>query len=205
MTETDSTLLHGRVNALTALYRHIAETRMEGIPLLNPKIRVQALGFERVASAAALDTDEPDSAFAAAVGVLITPWFMNLIWLPLEPQHQSNAVGCKLPRYVGPECFEFIGAYENGFGSYASCSLFSPVFEFDSHQAALDTAQAVLDTLRQPVPAPAPLTPTAIPGTTAAHAAPAPARRAFLFGRSGASAVPATHANGQQHEGNRHG
>ena len=204
MTRADTALLHVRVNALTALYRHIAATRMEGIPLLNPKIQVQAVGFEAVASVAALDTDEADSAPAAAVGVLITPWFMNLIWLPLEPQNQSDAVGCKLPRYVGPECFEFIGAYENDFGSYASCSLFSPVFEFGSHQAALDTARAVLDTLRQPVPTP--LAPTTIPGTATAHAAPVPARRAFLFGRnSGASAVPTTHATGQRHEGSRHG
>jgi len=203
MGHTDMSLLHLRVDALVALYQHIAATRMQGIPLLNPKIQVQAVGFEAVQPAAALDAAASDSAPAAAVGVLITPWFMNLVWLPLQALDQSGGVGCKMPRYVGPECFEFIGAHESGFGSYASCSLFSPVFEFYNQQAVLDTAKVVLDTLRQPAPA-APNT-AANPGAATAHAAPVPARRAFLFGRGGAPTAPAAQPAGQRHEGIQHG
>ena len=145
MHSTDSPVLSLRVKALAALYQHIAATRMQGIPLLNPAVQVQAVGFELVQA----DASDPEAP-AAGAGVLITPWFMNLVWLPLQRLDRAKQVGGKVPRYVGRECFEFIGAHEDGFGSYEACSLFSPVFEFDNHQAAVATAQAVLETLRQP-------------------------------------------------------
>jgi [NiFe] hydrogenase assembly HybE family chaperone len=194
MTATAGDLLDARVRALVALYREIAATRMRGLPLLNPALQVRAVGFELVSARAA----EPDGTLqpsgaqavaapeqAAAVGVLITPWFMNLVWLPLQRLEAAAHVGRKVTRHVGQECFEFIGAHEDGFGGYEACSLFSPVFEFQSQQAAVETARAVLDALRQPktaavpVPAVAPAQSPEIPQ--------APARRAFLFGRSAAA------------------
>jgi len=190
MRDTEPSLLDARVNALAARYRRIASTRMQGTGLLNPHLAVQTVGFEALEAVASPDAP------AAALGILLTPWFMNLVWLPLQPHHAPDAVGRKVARQVGAACFEFIAAHEEGLGNYESCSLFSPVFEFDRQQTALDTAQAVLQALRQPVPTP---TPSAV-----AHAAPVaqvPARRAFLFGRSGAPAVPA----GQRPQGERHG
>jgi [NiFe] hydrogenase assembly HybE family chaperone len=261
MTATASDLLDMRVQALVALYRDIAATRMRGLPLLNPDLQVQAVGFELVQEAATVQPAPPDAATGlktagagidmpciqsfgthpqnpesatAGVGVLITPWFMNLVWLPLQRLDAAAHVGSKMTRHVGQECFEFIGAHENGFGGYEACSLFSPVFEFQSQQAAVETARAVLDTLRQPATAPAVLPPptTATASSTATvpvsttQAAPvavpvppardktsapgtkpsaksgampaatpaqsleipqAPARRAFLFGRSAAA------------------
>ncbi|CAM3632821.1 [NiFe]-hydrogenase assembly chaperone HybE [Polaromonas hydrogenivorans] len=174
MRSTDSPVLSLRVKALAALYQHIASTRMQGIPLLNPAVQVEAVGFELVQA----DASDPEAP-ASGVGVLITPWFMNLVWLPLRRLDLAKQVGGKVPRYVGRECFEFIAAHEDDFGSYEACSLFSPVFEFENHQAAVATAQAVLDMLRQPA-------------STAAQAAlpQAPARRAFLFGRSSNVAAP---------------
>lgn len=181
MRSTDSAILSLRVKALSGLYQHIAATRMQGIPLLNLAVQVEAVGFELV-QADASDAEAP----AAGVGVLVTPWFMNLVWLPLRPLDLSRQVGCKVPRYVGPECFEFIGAHEDDFGSYEACSLFSPVLEFENHQASVATARAVLETLRQPASTAA--------AQVAKPAQPAlpqvPARRAFLFGRSSTVAVP---------------
>lgn len=215
VTATADDLLDMRVRALVALYRDIAATRMRGLPLLNPVLQVQAVGFELIQGAFpdqddALQPAQPGAVTAretagvsmscipsfethpqnpetasAGVGVLITPWFMNLVWLPLQRLDAADQVGRKVTRHVGRECFEFIGAYENGFGGYKACSLFSPVFEFQSQQAAVETARAVLDTLRQPetatvpVPAVAPFQSLDIPQ--------APARRAFLFGRSAAA------------------
>lgn len=171
--------LRARVGALVGLYQMIASTRMEGIPMLNHALHVEAVGFEvlPVPHDAANRNDAP--ALAAAVGVLITPWFMNLVWMPLARLEQSRRVGCKSSRHVGTETFEFIVAHEDGFGSYEACSLFSPVFEFSDHATAVATAQAVLDALRQPA--------RAVAATVAApvNVVPdIPARRAFLFGRS---------------------
>ena len=62
--------LAARVGALVELYRHIAGTRMDGVPILHAGLSVRAIGFERVGS--------------GALGILLTPWFMNLVWLPIE-------------------------------------------------------------------------------------------------------------------------
>jgi [NiFe] hydrogenase assembly HybE family chaperone len=176
----DNTVLISRVNALAFLYQKIATTRMQGIPLLNLALHVETIGFEQTDRIADNDLPERNMAQAAATGVLITPWFMNLVWLPLQRVDYKARVGSKFPRYVGSECFEFIGAHESEIGGYESCSLFSPVFAFDDHATAVATAWSVLNTLRQPVsPLPASETPQA------------PARRAFLFGR-GLDTAPTT-------------
>ena len=73
----------------------------------------------------------------------------------------------------GSENFDFIGSHEPAFGSYAACSLFSPMFEFGDQAAAVATARAVLTTLRTPV--------AAVEQTVS------PARRSFLLGRSSAA------------------
>ena len=132
-----------RVTALEALFVDIAATRMQGIAILHPGLHVQALGFEPAADG------------NAAVGVLVTPWFMNLVWLPLDAQATDTAApGATRDRVVGSETFPFIGAHEPGFGRYEVCSLYSPMAEFVDHAAAVATAQAVLDELRRPVAPP---------------------------------------------------
>jgi len=147
-----------RAAALAAVFAEIQRTRMAGVPVLNPRLHVQAVGFEPLADPAAGE---------AALGVLLTPWFMNLVWLPLRrsdapvrsDQHRLRGV-------VGAE-IEFTLASEPALGSFESCSLFSPMFQFTSQAAAVATAQHVLHELRP------------------AHR---PARRAFLFGRGEALA-----------------
>ncbi len=163
-----------RLGALVAAYQDIATTRMQGIPLLNEALHVQAVGFECVAQQAPKDGKNGETREGiSAVGVLITPWFMNLVWLPLQRLDHPRPVGAKMQRHVGSACFEFIAAHEDVFGSYEACSLFSPVLEFENQAAAVDTAQAVLAALRQP-----------------AQTAPeVPARRAFLLGRGTAKAA----------------
>lgn len=162
--------LRARTEALVRLFSAVARTRMAGVPILNPALQVEAVGFELVAPA----VDEP-----AAAGILITPWFMNLLCFPLARSDQAEGVGRGRLRRVGVERFDFIGGFESGFGSYEACSLFSPMFEFADPAAARATALAVLAALRPPVPTAPPLTPVEAP--------PLAARRAFLFGRRAAA------------------
>ena len=150
------------VQALVAQFRVIAATRMADVPVCHPGLQVAAVGFE------------PDPA-GGAVGVLITPWFMNLLWLPDPGSEQLPLrVGETRARSVGGDRFDFIGGHEDGIGAFEACSLFSPMFEFADQAAVLATAQAVLDHLRQPVVTPP------VPE-------PVPARRAFLLGARGAA------------------
>lgn len=156
--------LAARVQALEALFRHVECTRMVGVPVLNAALRVEAVGFEMVA----VDPGEAP----AAVGVLMTPWFMNLVRLPLQPEAGADRVGRVRARSVGSTSFEFIAAHEPGLGVYEACSLASPMFEFPDQATALATAWAVLAELR----------PSAPPASNA--------RRGFLFGRSAGEARP---------------
>lgn len=164
--------LRARTEALLALFDNVGKARMAGIPILNPALRVEALGFELC---------EED----AAVGVLVTPWFMNLVWFPLERTDQPERAGNSRVHQVGTESFDFIAGHEATFGSFEACSLFSPMFEFPDQAAASATGAAVLAALRQPAaPAPVATPGLAVKGPAApAKATDLAARRAFLFGR----------------------
>lgn len=162
-----------RSRALEALFEDIARTRMAGLPVLNAALRVEAVGFLCCPSGPAADA-EP-----TACGVLITPWFMNLVRLPLHEDGQPAAVGRSREHAVGDMRFAFLAAFEPGFGAFETCSLFSPMFQFRAHAQARATAEAVLAALRVPAP------------TAAPPAERAPARRFFLFGRSAAGSPAA--------------
>ena len=162
-----------RVPRLVAAFEHIARTRMAGVPVLNPALSVEAVGFEPQHDS----TGEP-----AVMGVLVAPWFMNLIWLPADATDDSHGVGETRLHVIGGERFEFIGAHEPDIGPYALCSLFSPMFEFADQAAARATAQAVLDALR----AAPPVNSAAVVDARLLPELP-PARRSFLFGRSAAA------------------
>ena len=168
------------VRQLEVTFAQIARTRMAGLPVVHPRLRVQAVGFHarsvRVGGAA----DEPRAIEAGALGVLVTPWFMNLVWLPLLRQDAPRHPGRKQTRQVGSAAFEFISAWDDSLGAYEACSLFSPMFAFVDHAAAQATAQEVLRALRQASTPRAGLANTPRPGRVPA---PMPARRAFFLGR----------------------
>jgi len=156
--------LKQRVAVLEALFDEIATSRMQGVPVINPALQVQAVGFAQA-------PQQPDM----LQGVLITPWFMNLVRLPLRnapATSQMLAERQKATRRFGNTDFEFIGSFEVKIGAFEVCSLYSPMFEFADHAAALATAQEVLNQLHRSAPEPASTAPTV------------PTRRGFLLGRS---------------------
>jgi [NiFe] hydrogenase assembly HybE family chaperone len=210
--------LQQRTAALRALFDEVCVVRMHGVPILNPALRVATVGFEVMGLPAAVAgtnaagtqpgaavadaTDAPDAP-RSAVGILITPWFMNLVCFRLARQDQPALVGSSRAHAVGSQRFDFIAAHEERFGNYAACSLFSPMFEFKNQATSVATAEAVLAELRKPpelasanasvpVPVPGQATPThsAAP-QAAAPAAPGlssmPGRRGFLLGRRSAT------------------
>jgi [NiFe] hydrogenase assembly HybE family chaperone len=125
---------------LTEAYR-AAAARMEGLGVVNPALRVEAVGFA--------PWDEH------WLGVMLTPWFMNLMLLPRNPQAwRALATGAKR-RYTFPAGeFEFVGGEDPAFGPFQACSLFSPVHEFADHAGARLVAtlarSALLDAANAP-------------------------------------------------------
>ncbi len=120
---------------LEQAFIQIQQYRMQDIPILNPALRVEAVAFR-----------EWNQRY---LGVLITPWFMNLIAL-LPPEHFPS----HLPKvdekafYQFPAGhYSFLVCFEEHIGTYHSCSLFSPMFEFDSQDLARATAQQVMQML----------------------------------------------------------
>jgi len=115
-------------------FTRIQRERMTGMPLLNPALEVQSVGFRRWEN--------------YCLGVLITPWFMNLMLLPLDANAwEELPSGSKINQSFPSGTCEFILGEEEGIGRYLMCSLFSPVFEFQNQEAAVVAAEAVLQSL----------------------------------------------------------
>ena len=115
--------------ALQARFEHIHRHQMDGVPMLNPALRVQALGFRPWAE--------------HWLGVLVTPWFMNLLLMPRITAAWHAAGERESRPHVFPAgVFEFIGGRDALLGDYQACSLFSPMFEFANQDGARATAVA---------------------------------------------------------------
>ncbi len=158
--------LEARTSLLQSRFRAIAAGPMRDLPLNHPALPVEVIGFE---------PDPADTAWA--VGVLLTPWCMNLVRLPLHVHVATLRVGHHASRAIGDGEVAFIGAHDEALGGYETCSLFSPMQAFVDATAARDTAREVLAQLRRP----------AVPARAVATERPAaPSRRGFLFGLRGA-------------------
>jgi [NiFe] hydrogenase assembly HybE family chaperone len=128
---TDSVVIAGR---LQRVFRRIRRERMGTLPMLNPALGVRCVGFRPWRG--------------HHLGVLITPWFLNLVLLPGEPDAWNGLhVGEKRLHAFPSGPYEFIVGRENGIGRFQMCSLFSPVREFADQTAAVAVAEAVLQGL----------------------------------------------------------
>jgi len=116
-------------------FREVHTIRMIGMPVLNDALDVRAVGLT------------PWNGFW--FGILITPWFMNVVLLPQEPETQSIRSGEKRLFAFPAGSFEFIRGHEDGLGPFWMCSLFSPVFEFEDMETAVAAAEAALGELLQ--------------------------------------------------------
>lgn len=115
---------------LEAAFNTILTERMADIPIVNPSLDVAAIGF-----------CEYENNW---LGVMITPWFLNLMLLPGDGEDWSSLQTGETQLHSFPSGrYQFITGYEASIGHYQSCSLFSPMFEFADQQAAIETAEAI--------------------------------------------------------------
>lgn len=122
---------------LAAVYQAIASGAMADVPVCNDVLRVDAVGFR-----------EHDG---EVLGVMITPWFMNLTLVPLDDgADAAKRAGDKESRRFPAGRFDFVHGALDGFGRVLTCSLYSPMFEFSCHEAARVAAEAALAALMDP-------------------------------------------------------
>ncbi|PXX82015.1 [NiFe]-hydrogenase assembly chaperone HybE [Rivihabitans pingtungensis] len=132
---------HGNPSArLREVFSRIQAERMADVPLLNPALTVETVGFR-------LWQD-------SWLGVLITPWSMNLLALagvtPFAPLGAHAVDSLTLP----DGAVDFHGAFEPALGHYRQASLFSPMWQFAHQDAARATAEEVMNLLFPAAPAP---------------------------------------------------
>lgn len=132
---------HGNPSArLREVFSRIQAERMADVPLLNPALTVETVGFR-------LWQD-------SWLGVLITPWSMNLLALagvtPFAPLGAHAVDSLTLP----DGAVDFHGAFEPALGHYRQASLFSPMWQFAHQDAARATAEEVMNLLFPATPAP---------------------------------------------------
>lgn len=126
---------------LVARYEQAA-VRMKDLPVFNPALRVEAVGFHEFQG--------------GQLGIIVTPWFMNLVFLPgpgaASPPREGERRGRALPAGT----VDFVGARFDDVGPFESCSLFSPMPNFESAEVARATAEEALLLLVAPPAVPPP-------------------------------------------------
>jgi [NiFe] hydrogenase assembly HybE family chaperone len=125
------------VDALVAHFRRVADERMRGLPIVNPRLEVEAAGFR--------DFDEH------RLGILIAPWFMNMVLLPGNDDWATLAQGDKVMIDLPAGEFEFTVCRDEALpGAYLSAVLFRTTVDFPDQHIARDVALDVAERLFQP-------------------------------------------------------
>lgn len=152
-----------------AHFRAVWTTSMHDLPFVNPTLAVEAVGFRRFAG--------------DWLGVVITPWFINLFLLPGGGSlWQDLPTGEHRLLALPAGTMEFIADHPGGEGGLAACQycpLLAPVQQVADQDLAREIALAALAAVFSPPPAeavphPAPEIAPDVPRP------PSAARRAFL-------------------------
>lgn len=154
-------------HTLEQAYGHIQQTSMRGLPIVNPALRVEAVGLR-----------EWDG---LCVGVIVTPWCMNLVALPLPGGRElpPAQAGTRRMLRLPTGSYDVLAAHLPRIGHHLSGSLYSPMDAFASHEQSVAAAHEALALMFDVEDAAEP---------TATPQEPPPAgtasRRGFLLGRS---------------------
>lgn len=114
-------------------FRDVHEHSMSDLKLCNKHLEVAAVGFHLYEN--------------HWFGIMITPWFLNLMILPQEGQpwpelveQKGNDIALEFP------CgnLKFTPRVDPVIGSHLVCSLESPLIEYKAQQEILNTAQQIL-------------------------------------------------------------
>ncbi|WP_417240363.1 [NiFe]-hydrogenase assembly chaperone HybE [Celeribacter halophilus] len=125
-----------KTEALVNDFTEVWHAKMRDVPIVNKLLHVQAVGFMEYEG--------------RPLGVLISPWFMNLFQLPAEGEDWSGLIAGEKEIISFPSGdYEFIHNTREQTGGYKACSLFSPMGEFKTQAQAVDVAKAVMVALFQ--------------------------------------------------------
>lgn len=137
-----SVVTEDAVQNLANAYRRAA-LKVKGLPIYNPTLAVEAIGFREFQGRQA--------------GVIVTPWFMNLTVIPSADDRATWSANDTVRLAFPSGEYDFMLQDLHGFGLVGTCALFAEMHDFTDHEAAQTAAASVADALFQPEqPAPAP-------------------------------------------------
>jgi [NiFe] hydrogenase assembly HybE family chaperone len=113
-------------------FSEVYHSKMRDVPLVNKALQVEAVGFRMWQG--------------QILGVLVSPWFMNLILLPDGETWELETGAKEVIGFPSGE-YEFLYNTRPQIGGYKACSLFSPMHEFTRQKDATDVARAVMAAL----------------------------------------------------------
>ncbi len=121
---------------LEQVFNNIYDTSMRELTLTHRSIRVEAVGFHDYEG--------------HWLGMMITPWFLNLMLLPKKGspwpelvEQKGNDIALSFPCGV----LKFTPRVDPDLGSHLVCSLASPMDDFADHAHARKTALEILASL----------------------------------------------------------
>ncbi len=120
-----------------AIFEEVHQEQMRGLPLLNTRLQVETYGFQVYDG--------------RVIGILITPWLMNVVILPGDGDDwRALELGHKQPWQFPAGSYKFMVNEVDGIGRYQTHSLYSPMREFTSQSHAVAAAEAFMRELMQP-------------------------------------------------------
>lgn len=127
--------MHFSIQTLEKAFSDIQKTSMRDMPVINTQLSVKAIDFQEWGN--------------YQLGILITPWFMNVLLIPHDDSASLSHIGTTQQHAFPSGSYEFVTNFEDAIGYYLSCSLFSPMFDFENQEAAELTATEALKALMQ--------------------------------------------------------
>lgn len=122
-----------RVALLVRQFEAIYREHMKGLPIVNTRLNVEAVGFRE------FDGHQ--------LGVLITPWFMNLVLIAASDEWSNASQGdtSSIDFPCGP--IEFTKCVDELFGTYLTAVLFRSVSDLHDQSLAREIARQIMQDL----------------------------------------------------------
>lgn len=121
-----------RLSVLCERFREIGHERMRDLPVYNAAVDVEAVGFRPF--------------YSGWIGVLVTPWFMNLVLLPGEwEEWEVDKIGTKRTYGLPSGPAEFVVGGDEIAGAFDTKPIRSDVKGFASQEEARAVAVDALE------------------------------------------------------------
>ena len=125
------------VNNLVVRFQQIGVERILGLPIYNDALTVEAVDFQPCEG--------------GLIGVLVTPWFMNIMLLPEDTgPYQSQQLGEKVKYQLLSGEHEFVIGEDEEIGRYLFRTITSPTNCYKKQIAAVNSGSKVLRSLLTP-------------------------------------------------------